>query len=173
MFDSNLGPAPRRRFTELSRCLGRAKPRSSSKVEHRLLQVLHSIGYSDNAVNLHHETGPYKRPQLSTLWNQPQDCLASFILTYFRRGVLFICLLLHIFPLTNTCCFAILSSLPFITPPPPLSLSSQGVADLSLLCKLNNSSLVSVRLCVYACVSNVRDHPGDVVLGGWKAAFWK
>lgn len=73
--------------------------------------------------------------------------------------------------LTNNCLCAVLSSLAFITPPPPLCLSFPGVADLSLIYKLNNSSFVGVKLCVYAYVCPCQRSPRGSWVRGVNSSF--
>lgn len=75
MFDSDLGPVPKHKFTGLFRHPSRANPGSPPNVAGR--RYITQPSYPDNAVNLLHETGLslrnlYNRSLFTSLRNPPQ-----------------------------------------------------------------------------------------------------
>lgn len=148
MFDSDLGPAPRRGFTELPGCLGRVK-----------------VGFFSNELNMNRSRFCIAKVIQITQWtwfmnrsfmkghcchlyetDQTVETVVSFILTYFRLCVC-ACLPAVEYSLFNKhlslCCLAYPSSPPL----PPLSLSfPRGCRLISLN---STTAALSVLSCVY------------------------
>lgn len=162
MFGSDLGSAPRCRFTEFPGYIGGAIPGSPVKcgtqTDPGFIQILKHV--------------LCERLQSSSLQNQQQFLFGQFLVNISQTWFLCLSACSWIFPLlTNNCLCAVLSSLAFITPPPPLCLSFPGVADLSLIYKLNNSSFVGVKLCVYAYVCPCQRSPRGSWVRGVNSSF--